>query len=326
VVPALAAVAAVLGYGAVRLSQPLPATTFSTEIVQGNFAGGEKWAKGMDPQAFIRKTADKYLKLTDEHPDTDLVLWPETALPTYIRNDYETINRLTAETTKHHRYLMTGTINYDGTREAYHLYNAVTAFGPRGENLGFDAKRHLVPFGEYVPGRDLLPSAVMSAFGLMNIVGHDFTPGGTPHLFEFPFAKIGIGVCYDGIFPDAMRPAVLAGADVLALVTNDSWYKDTTAPRVLNAHAALRAAETKRYVLRAANTGICSIIEPTGRVVATTPVFQDATLVGRAAPMHELTLYTRWGDWASILSAFGFLAFLGMRWTTRKTNQPPTLS
>lgn len=311
----LATFGLVLGYGAYRLGQPLPATTFSATIVQGNIAGSDKWTREKDA---IFKMADKYGNLTAARPGTDLVLWPETAMPEFLRNNPRLFDRLRQDAATQKRHLMFGTLDWEGQGTDLKLFNAVTVIDPAGNLLGFDYKRHLVPYGEYVPARSYMPAFVLA----MNIVGHDYFPGVDPHIFDLPFAKVGAGVCYDGIFPDAVRPAVLKGAEVLALVTNDAWYKDTTAPRVLLAHAALRAVENRRWVLRAANTGISAVIEPTGNIVAKTGVYEDATLVGRAAPMRELTPYTRWADWVSVLAGLGFLGFLGYRWTRRNRPRP----
>lgn len=315
---AVVPVVATLAYGAIRVNDRLPDTTFSVEIVQGNLYGGEKFSHG--PGALDR-TMDKYLNLSRQHRDTDLVIWPETAIPAYLRNQPQIYQRLQDAAREGHRYMMTGTLDWEGTdRSNLKVFNAVGVLGPQGESLGFDYKRHLVPFGEFVPYRNELPEPFKSWVAQINILAIDFVPGKIPHLFEFPFGKVGAGVCYDGIFPDAMRPAVQEGAQVLALVTNDAWYKDTTAPRVLNAHAVLRAVENKRWVLRAANTGISSVIDPHGNIQGATPVYQDATLVGRAAPMNEITLYTRFGDWASSLAALGFLALMLDRWKNRNRN------
>ena len=317
---ALVPVVGALAYGAVRLADPLPETSFSVAIVQGNIAGGDKFDKG--PGA-IDRTVDKYMGLTEKHRETDMVLWPETALPVWFRSQPDVIARMQRSAIADSRFLMTGTLDWKGNpgNPDFRAFNAVTVVGPTGENMGFDYKRHLVPFGEYLPGRDLLPEPLAGFVAGINILALDFSPGLDPHIFQLPFAKIGAGVCYDGIFPDAIRPAVLNGAEVLALVTNDAWYKDTTAPRVLNAHAVLRAVETKRWVLRAANTGISSIITPQGNITGQTPVYEDATLVGRAAPMRELTLYTRFGDWASGLAFVGMIGFGYIRWTNRKQNR-----
>lgn len=320
---ALVPVVGSLAYGLVRLGDPLPETNFSVEIVQGNIYGGDKFAKGREA---LDKTVGKYLALSDQHADTDLVLWPETAMPLYLRNDMPTYEKLRSVADRQNRYYMFGTLDWEGQPPEMKLFNAVTAFGPEGQPMGFDYKRHLVPFGEYVPGRNLLPKPLMEAAGLINILGMDYAPGVDPHLFQFPFAKIGAGVCYDGIFPDAIRPTVLKGAEVLALVTNDAWYKDTTAPRVLLAHAVLRAVENKRYVLRAANTGISSVITPKGNTQGRTPVYQDATLVGRAAPMRELTVYTRFGDWASALAGLGVLGLMVNAWMNRRRRKSSAIA
>jgi apolipoprotein N-acyltransferase len=312
-------VAIVAGYGAIRVSDKLPETTFSVAIVQGNIHGGEKFAKGANA---LERTMDKYLGLSAKNRQTDLVLWPETAIPAYLRNVPPAYARLQEAAKADHRYYMVGTLDWSGSQPPdLKVYNAVGAIGPQGESVGFDYKRHLVPFGEYVPFRDTLPEPLKGLVSQINILALDFSPGIDPHLFEFPFAKIGAGVCYDGIFPDAIRPTVQKGAQVLALVTNDAWYKDTTAPRVLNAHAVLRAVENKRWVLRAANTGISSVIDPVGNIQGRTGVYQDATLVGRAAPMTELTLYTRFGDWASGLAALGFVGLMLDRWKNRRRNR-----
>jgi apolipoprotein N-acyltransferase len=308
-------IVAVAAYGFARVSQPLPEPSFTVEIVQGNIAGGDKFDKSKDA---IYHMADHYLKLTSEHQGTNLVLWPETAMPTWMRNDPRLMGQLKQAVASEHRYLMTGTLDWTGSPPDSKFYNAVALFGLDGNIQGFDYKRHLVPYGEYLPGRAFMPKFL----GNLNILAMDFTPGEKPTVFDLPFGKIGAGVCYDGIFPDAMRPVVLAGAQVLTLVTNDAWYKDTTAPRVLNAHAALRAVENHRYVLRAANTGISSIIDAHGKVVSTTPVFQDATLVGGAAPLSELTFYTRFGDWASQLAGLGFLGMILWPWTQRRRRRP----
>lgn len=313
VTAALLLVCALGGYGVWQTTRPIPSGTFSVSIVQGNIAGSDKWTR---ERGAIHRMADKYLGLSSEQPNSNLVLWPETAMPEFLRNNPTLLERLRAAAVREGRAYMFGTLDWEGERESLKLYNAVTAIDGTGRLLGFDYKRHLVPYGEYVPARDWMPAFLMS----MNIVGHDYYPGQVPHLFEFPFGKVGAGVCYDGIFPDAMRPVVQGGAQVLAIVTNDAWYKDTAAPRVLLAHAALRAIESRRWVLRAANTGISAVIDPTGRVASQTPVFVDAALTAQAGIRDDITPYVRFGDWLSALCTLWVLGALGVGWIrTRKT-------
>lgn len=320
--PSLAAFALLIaagGYSAWRLAQPLPAPTFTVGLVQGNVAGGEKWAHG---EGALQRMADKYFALSKTIPQANLVLWPETALPAFFRNVPPLEARLDQAARSEKRTYMVGTLDWNGYGKEQVLYNAVTAVGPDGRSLGFDYKRHLVPFGEYVPFRSLLPASLMEGMGLVNVLGVDYAPGTDVHLFELPYARIGVGVCFDGIFPDAMRPAARAGATVLALVTNDAWYKDTTAPRVLHAQAVLRAVENRRYVMRAANTGISSVIDAHGNPHAVTPVFQDAAVTAEVAPLTETTLYTRFGD---VLPAAGLVALIGglaLGWIRERLKKP----
>lgn len=308
---ALGIVCALGVYGAARLYHAWPKPNFSATIVQGNIAGAEKWTRGKDA---IWKMANKYLTLSNSQTGTNVLLWPETAMPEFFRNNMRLVDTLRQQAIKNHRAVIFGTLDWEGAGDDLKLYNAVAAIDSNGLILGFDYKRHLVPYGEYVPGRAWMPQFMMG----LNIVGHDYFPGTRPHLFELGFTSMGAGVCYDGIFPDAVRPVVLAGASSIALVTNDAWYKDTAAPRVLLAHAALRAVENRRWVLRAANTGISAFIDPTGAIISQTPVFVEAVLRGEAASIREQSIYTRWGDWASQLASAMFFVWIGLAWTRRK--------
>ncbi|MEB3223599.1 MAG: apolipoprotein N-acyltransferase [Candidatus Sericytochromatia bacterium] len=313
-VPAVVALDVLLlvsGYGWWRLRTVWPSDRFSAAIVQGNIHGADKWTQGKEA---LPRMAGRYIELSAKEPDTDLVLWPETAVPEFLRNNAAIFGQVREAAVTQRRHLMFGTLDWEGQGEQIKLYNAVGMFGPDGTLLGFDYKRHLVPYGEYVPGRAWMPAFLLS----LNIVGHDYYPGTRPHLFDTPFGRVGTGVCYDGIFPDAIRPVVASGATVLTLVTNDAWYKDTAAPRVLLAHAVLRAVENRRWVLRAANTGISAFISPAGQVTAQTPVFQDAVLRGKAAAVTELTPYTRWGDWLPMVACGAFGTLVGLGWIRRR--------
>lgn len=308
-----------VGYSAYRLAEKLPEPTFTVGLVQGNVAGGEKWAHG---DGALKRMADKYLGLSAKLPQADLVLWPETAMPAFLRNVPALGERLASTARSEQRTYMFGTLDWDGFGKDQVLYNAVTAIGPDGRSLGFDYKRHLVPFGEYVPFRKLLPEALMQAMGLVNVLGVDYAPSPRVHIFDLPYAKIGTGVCFDGIFPDAMRPATLAGAEVLALVTNDAWYKDTTAPRALHAQAVLRAVENRRYVMRAANTGISSVIDAHGNPHALTPVFKDAAVVAPVAPLTTISLYTRLGDVVPAATLVALVGGLALGWIRDRLKKP----
>jgi apolipoprotein N-acyltransferase len=303
-----------LGYGAWRLMQPSPEATIDVQLVQGNLAGSEKWLQGPER---ISRALERYERLSQSAHGPGLTIWPETAVPTYLRNEPSTLARLENRARDTQRSMMFGTMDWEGRQPNIKLFNAVAAIDHDGRLLGFDYKRHLVPYGEYVPFRQWMPNFLMQ----MNIVGLDFYPGVAPKVFDFPFAKVGTGVCYDGIFPDAIPPAVRAGAELIVLVTNDAWYKDTAAPRVLNAHAVLRAIENRRWICRAATTGISSIIDAHGRVLAATPLYQEVVLNGRVAKMSGHSLFVLWGDWLSPLCLGLFMLLLLQGWWTQKRGE-----
>jgi apolipoprotein N-acyltransferase len=150
----------------------------------------------------------------------------------------------------------------------------------------------------------------------LNVLREDITRGGGPRPFALPDATIGVGVCFDSIFPRALAEDTKAGATVLAVVTNDAWYKKTAAPHQHFAHAILRAVENRRFLVRAANTGVSGIIDPYGRALVRSKMFVPAIVHGRVAPATELTPYTRLGDWpalAGLLAMLFALAWSGWR-------------
>ena len=185
------------------------------------------------------------------------------------------------------------------------VYNSAFLLGGEGRIQGVYDKSHLVPFGEYVPLRRLL----FFADSLVEEVG-DLRAGSG----DQPLARragpampgLGVLICYEVIFPELSRRAVRAGAAVLANLTNDAWFGRTSAPHQHFAEAVVRAVETGRGVVRAANTGITGIISPSGRVAARTELGQVAVARAEVRPRDEVTLYVRTGDafaWACAILA-----------------------
>lgn len=301
-----------LGYGFGRLNQLeaqlAQAPKHNVGIVQGNIHGGEKFDRG---EGAVYRMATHYLALSDQLATASLVVWPETSMPAFLRNDQRLLSMISTSASQHKRHMFVGALDWSGSQATKDLtlHNAVALVSPEGRLVGMDNKRHLVPYGEFVPWRAYMPDFLTH----INILANDFSPGEGAKVFDTPLGVLGAGVCYDGIFPDAMRPPVEKGAQVLALVTNDAWYKDTSAPRVLSAHAQLRAIESRRFIIRAANTGISSIIEPTGRLQAQTGLYVDAVLSGTVSPLSGLTAYMKLGDLLAYLLAglFGFALLWG---------------
>jgi len=173
---------------------------------------------------------------------------------------------------------------------------------------------HLVPFGEYVPLENILPFASRIARGAIG----DFIPGSRPVLAEAAGLQLGTSICYEIIFPELVRRFPLRGARVLANLTNDAWFGTSAGPYQHFDMAVFRAVENRRYLIRAANTGISGIVEPSGRVLSRTGLGESRTLVGAVYPTARKSVYTRLGDVfaivCAILTAAALAAGLSGEW------------
>src|SRR5205814_6443679 len=171
-------------------------------------------------------------------------------------------------------------------------YNSAFLVRRDGTTAGVYRKMHLVPFGEYVPLRRLL----FFAAPLVEAVGAGFFAGEKPELLPVDGHVISAAICYEIVYPDLVWRFVRGGSELLATITNDAWFGRTSAPYQHFAQASMRAIEGGRYLVRAANTGISGIVDPYGRVLERTDVFQQAVLVGEARFLTGLTIYARYGD------------------------------
>jgi apolipoprotein N-acyltransferase len=170
-------------------------------------------------------------------------------------------------------------------------------------------KIHLVPFGEYVPFQD----ALFFVKPLVEAVSA-FTPGTRVTMMPAHGHMMSTAICYEVTYPSLIRQGVLNGAELLTTITNDAWYGESSAPFQHFEMAAMRAIEQGRYLVRAANTGISGIVDPYGRVLARTRLFETATIVGEARFLQSRTLYARMGDRAAhaaiVLTALALAAAL----------------
>jgi apolipoprotein N-acyltransferase len=160
-----------------------------------------------------------------------------------------------------------------------------------GSTAGVYRKMHLVPFGEYVPLQGLL----FFAAPLTEQVG-TFAAGIDPALLQVNGHPISVAICYEVVYPDLVRQFVVGGSELLTTITNDAWFGATSAPYQHFEQASMRAIEDGRYMVRAANTGISGIVDPYGRVLERSDIFEDAVLVGDARFLRTSTFYARHGD------------------------------
>jgi apolipoprotein N-acyltransferase len=171
------------------------------------------------------------------------------------------------------------------------FYNSAFLVRPDGTTGGVYRKMHLVPFGEYVPLQRLL----FFAAPLTEQSG-TFSAGLNPQLLPVNSHPVSVAICYEVVYSDLVRRFVAGGSELLTTITNDAWFGQTSAPVQHFQQASMRAIENGRYLVRSANTGISGIVDPYGRVVEQTPIFQPAVLVGEARYLRTSTFYSRHGD------------------------------
>ena len=235
-----------------------------------------------------------YLELTRKHLDSDLVVWPETAIPAfYDELESSFISALREEMAQQGVALVTGIPVLDRSRWDY--FNSIISLEQAGR---YYYKVHLVPFGEYLPLRDWLASVL----SFLPVPEADFSPGDRRQpLLQAAGYAIGSSICYEIAFGEQLIDA-LPEAAFLVNVSNDAWFGDSLAPHQHLEMARMRARETERYVLRATNTGISAIIDADGTVLARSRQFESATVSAAVQPRAGATPYVLWGNWPVVIA------------------------
>lgn len=265
------------------------APTIRVAVMQGNIDQNEKWSPENQEH-----TVQTYLKLTSQatkEQRLDLAIWPETALPFFpLANPLFTKVRKGIASPAFPE-IITGAPHYLAhPAEPVNYYNS--AFILTAEDTGamqrYD-KQHLVPFGEYVP----LPK-LLGVLPIAHTMGN-FTAGNSSAPLVTKSAKIGTLICFESIFPTLARDQTASGAELLVNLTNDAWYGVSSAPYQQVSMAVLRAVENRRSLARAANTGISCFIDPTGQVLAASPIFKELFLTQELPIIRTQTWFTRLG-------------------------------
>lgn len=279
--------------------------------IQGNIAQDLKW----EPE-HLRAAFDKYLQLSETAGDAALVVWPETALPYYFPYDQVATDYLKAEVARINTdFLIGAPTAIEAGGDQFRYQNSAYLIALDQTIKGAYHKSHLVPFGEYIPFKKWFPF-------LGNIVAQvaDFIPGQKGVTLPWREHQLGMLICYELIFPDLTRAQVQNGADLLINITNDAWYGRTSAPYQHFSFARFRAIESRRSLVRAANTGISGFIDPTGRVFGATPLFEEAVSSQSVAFLTIDTFYSTHGDLlpmgcVAIVLLFGVRRYFGSRKT-----------
>lgn len=310
---ALAVVMLNLGYGflAMAVHNEKKDEEVTVTVVQGNISSNDKWADQSNANAL--KVYTTLTLAADAKKHADIVVWPETVITTYVktspfyRNDIVNLAKETGS------IIFVGALDsLDVSEDITNEYNAVIAFFPDGtiEDSSYK-KQHLVPFGEYMPMRDIL-TVVLPFMTELNMLEDDLAAGKHSEVLETKHGSIGRLICFDSIYPDLARKSVADGAEYILLSTNDSWYRDSASAYQHNSHAVLRAVENRRYVVRAASTGISAIISSDGEI---TDMLDPLTKGYITASIHrntQRTLYSYVGD-IIVLPCLIFIAFLTVK-------------
>lgn len=251
-------------------------------LIQGNIAQKDKW------QLENRNTTLKqYYDDSAKHWDSDIVIWPETAIPAYysdVKDSY--LMPLQAEAEAHNTTIITS-LPYKG--EAGQLYNSVLTLG---ESEGFYKKIHLLPFGEYLPWQPVSGYLL----GLMNVRLGNFSSGDIDQpLLKAAGYQFVTSICYEDAFGE-QNIRYIEQAKFLVNVTNDGWFDGSIEPYQHMQIARMRALESGRYLLRATNTGVTAIVSEKGKIIYQAPVMQRASITADIKPMSGLTPYARIGN------------------------------
>jgi len=324
--------AALFHIGFRELRQPVPpGRTLNVLLVQPSIPQTLIWDPALDTNRFNTLVAYSDQVLTNQ---TDLMVWPESAIPTLLRYDTNTLDALSGLARKHHIWIIVGADDVEPkpharSPEDIDYFNSSFLISPEGELAARYIKRNLAIFGEYVPLQQWLPFLKW-----LTPVSGGFTPGTGPTEFHLRDLDIttSVLICFEDIFPQLGRSDVRKDTDFLVNITNDGWFGQSAAQWQQAATALFRAVENRVPLIRCCNNGLSCWIDAHGRIQQ---ILRDprGTVYGKGylqaqipvlprGATHPLTWYTRHGDvfgWACAGFALGlFLLRQGSRWLGTK--------
>jgi apolipoprotein N-acyltransferase len=329
-----------LSYGGSKLKEAAPAATATAVLVQPNLDVdkddvwvGPDWDRHIHEfQSEARSTCrgGEILGMPETGADTagvldcihdpppSVIAWPESPAPFRDADPrFQTAMAAVAQADK--APMIVGAVGMDLAPggQKYQIYNSAVVVATDGHFVGRYDKIHLVPFGEYVPFRQLLffIRQVAQSMGDMSV-------GTERKVFRLSGAdgqahRYGVFICYESVFGDEVRQFARLGAEVFVNISDDGWYGDTSAPWQHLNMARMRAIENRRWILRDTNTGVTAAIDPYGTVRQSIPRHELGALAAKYGFNSELTFYTEHGDWVGWICA---LFSLGMTaWAARTT-------
>lgn len=294
------------GYWTIKTA-PASGGSYRVAIIQGNIKNSFN-----TPPDYCSRVFDTYSRMSviAARSKPDAIIWPETTLPTCISGTgWEPLIRQQAR--RYATDLFIGGYDMPDKPNQNGSYNTLFFYNADGNKKGVYHKVRLVPFGEFVPLRSYLP--FLNNYGVRP---EDVLAGKSHELLDCKMGKVGVSICFESLFPEISRTETRRGANILFVVTNDSWFEHTSAARQHFMFSKLRAIENRRYVVRTAATGISAIIDPYGRTVSQLGMFNKGIVEGQVSALDTVTIHTRFGAWfvyiclliIAITSARKFLA------------------
>jgi apolipoprotein N-acyltransferase len=310
--------ALILQAGSLVPAPALPAD-HSALLVQANvpILEGADWTK-----PYFNDTLRDLTEISlDPHdgPNPDLIVWPESPAPFYASDPIfrDAVSNVAGRSGA---WLLTGSVGIRNASttpdQVTEIYNSAALVSPNGDWTSRYDKIHLVPFGEYVPFKQIFSFAG----GLTKEVG-DFSRGTSRTPLDAGGTKLGVFICYESIFPDDIRQFANNGAQVLVNISNDGWYGDSGAYAQHLKQSRMRAVENNRWLLLDTNTGRTAGIDPNGRIVTSAPRKTRTVLRAPYALISATTFYTRHGDWFAYLCAIISIAALFARLFAREKKE-----
>lgn len=287
--------------GAVLLSadwtQPNGRTITAT-LVQGNVAQDQKWLPRQR-----QPTIEAYVGMTEQHWDSDLVVWPETAMPFYQHQGAQFLSALSDKAAQTQTDILLGIPILEKQSNRY--YNSMISVGGQNETYH---KRHLVPFGEFIPFKGLLGGLL----DVLDIPMSDFSNGRQAAVnLNLAGEKMAISICYEDAFGEEVIE-FLPQASVLVNASNDAWFGESVAPHQHLQIARMRSLETGRPMLRATNTGVTAFIDHRGALQAVLPQFEATSLTREVEPRQGATPYVIVGNYLIVILCIMLLIVLGI--------------
>ncbi|WP_136680383.1 apolipoprotein N-acyltransferase [Neptunomonas sp. XY-337] len=283
----------------------------SVAVVQANIPQDMKWDK-----RYLPEIIDRYIQLTAEHTDAELIIWPETAVPEIIYNAEPMLAAFLSALESQDRTLISGipSIEFDRSHpDGYRVHNSLSVLTGI---MNTYHKQRLVPFGEYVPFEKQVRG--LTAFFDLPMSSFSLPPADQKPLFTSQH-KIAAAICYEIAYPELVA-ASAQQADWILTVSNDTWFSHTLAPAQHLQIAQLRALENGRWIVRSTNNGITALINHHGEITESIPSYQEGVLRGEIERREGLTPYQRWGNMPTLLASLALVLVSAVRLRRTKSS------